>query len=64
MKTVPILWDRLDDSVTPPRRSLLLYCLFVFTLIDLVVIFKRGVKRVDDSGIGGCDGVDEPGDSV
>ena len=41
------------------------YCFivfFVYTLINLVAIFNRGVKRVDDSGIGDCDGVDEPGD--
>ena len=39
--------------------SLLFYCFFVYTLINLAVIFNRGVKRVDDLGIG-----DEPGDSA
>ena len=40
--------------------SLLFYCFFVYTLINLAVIFNWGVKRVDDLGIGGCVGVDEP----
>ena len=42
--------------------SLVFYCFLISTLINLAAIFNRGVKRVDDSGIDDCDGVDEPGD--
>ena len=40
------------------------FFLLVYTLINLVVIFNRGVKRVDDSGTSGRDGVVEPRDSA
>ena len=45
-------------------NSLLLFCFVWNMLINRVVIFNRVVKRVEDSGTGGWDSLDELGESA